>query len=301
MSGPLGSLVGTLEGWLGLSSTLTRAEDLFEENAVLSGTGSARGVTGRIELRDVGFRYGSGGAWVLRNVSLTIEPGQHVVLTGPSGQGKSTLLRIAAGLIAPTEGQVLLDGVDIGRYAPESLARRVGASLGQPFVLADSVRNNLRLRAPDATDDAIERAARASCFQEVVLRLPRGYDTPLEAQGQNLSGGERQRLGLAQALLGEPRVLFLDEATCSLDAETEQRVLDGVRRSAATVLAVAHRPAVIETADRVFLVEGGAVSSRPPRAGARGQLERLSPHRFTQQNASNDEASENACKLYLVR
>jgi ABC-type bacteriocin/lantibiotic exporter with double-glycine peptidase domain len=297
MSGPLGSLVSTLAGWLGLQSTLTRAEDLFEENTVLAGAGSARGITGKIELQNVGFRYGSGGQWVLRNVSLTIEPGQHVVLMGPSGQGKSTLLRIAAGLLAPTEGRVLLDGIEIQHYAPRSLARRVGTLLGQPFVLADSVRNNLMLRLPDAGDGAVERAARASCFLEVIERLPRGYDSPLEAQGLNLSGGERQRLGLAQALLGNPRVLFLDEATCSLDAETEARVLAGFARSDATVLSVAHRPAAIAAADRVFVVADGRVTPQPPKATSEGR-----PRHVATNETSHDEAMENtACKLYLVR
>jgi ATP-binding cassette, subfamily B, bacterial len=263
MSGPLGSLVSTLEGWLGLSSTLTRAEDLFEENVVAQGSASAREVQGKIELLDVGFRYGSGGPWVLRNVSLTLAPGEHAALTGPSGQGKSTLLRIASGLIAPTEGRVLLDGVEIQHYAPASLASRVGSVNGQPLVLADSVRSNLKLRLPDATDWAMERAARAACFHEVVTRLGRGYDASLEARGANLSGGERQRLGLAQALLGSPRVLFLDEATCSLDAETEARVLDNVLATGSTILSVAHRPAVIQAAHRVFVVADGTVVELP--------------------------------------
>jgi ATP-binding cassette subfamily B protein len=296
MSGPLRSLVSTLTGWLGLESTLTRAEDLFEENAPASGGRSARGVLGKLELIDVGFRYGSGGQWVLRNVSLTIEPGEHVVLRGPSGQGKSTLLRIAAGLLAPSEGRVLLDGVELHRYAPESLAHSVGTLLGQPFVAEDTLYNNLKLRLPRASESAVERAARASCFEEVARRLPRGYDTRLEAQGRNLSGGERQRLGLAQAMLGEPKLLFLDEATCSLDAETERRVLEGIAQSGATVLAVAHRSAAIDGADRVLTVAGGQVTSRTSPASVERERHGLSDFK-----ASNTEATENACKLYLVR
>ncbi len=305
MSGPLGSLVSTLEGWLGLQSTLTRAEDLFEEATVGHGTCSARDVVGKLELVDVGFRYGSGGPWVLRHVSLTVEPGENAVLLGPSGQGKSTLLRIAAGLMAPTEGRVLLDGVEIQKYAPASLARRMGTLTGQPFVLADSVRNNLKLRLPEASDRALERAARASCFHEVVERLPRGYETPLEAQGVNLSGGERQRLGLAQALLGEPRVLFLDEATCSLDADTEARVLENLRHTGATTLSVAHRPAVIRAAQRVFTVADGSVTSQstPTRSEPiqSTPTTRSRVQTAAHQRAANDGATENsACKLHLV-
>jgi ABC-type bacteriocin/lantibiotic exporter with double-glycine peptidase domain len=297
MSGPLGSLVSTLSGWLGLQSTLTRAEDLFEENLAPIGDRAARGLSGKLELIDVGFRYGSGGQWVLRNVSLSIEPGQHVALVGPSGQGKSTLLRIAAGLLCPSEGRVLLDGVDIHRYAPQSLARSVGTLLGQPFVAADSLRNNLKLRLPDATESELERAVQVSCFQEVALRLPRGYDTRLEAQGLNLSGGERQRLGLAQAMLGQPKLLFLDEATCSLDADTERRVLEGIARSGATVLAVAHRSQAIDVADRVLSVADGQVTAHRVPASAK-----LARHTGGHIKTSNHEATENAaCKLYLVR
>jgi ABC-type bacteriocin/lantibiotic exporter with double-glycine peptidase domain len=226
-------------------------------------------LTGRLELENVGFRYGSGGAWVLRGVSLRIEPREHAVFVGPSGQGKSTLLRLIAGLLQPSEGRVLLDGVDIRQYASASLSRYVGSLVGEPLVLADSVHNNLTLRWPEAPAAAVERAARASCFAEVVARMPRGYESPLEARGANLSGGERQRLGLAQALLGEPSMLFLDEATCSLDAATESRVLDNLLALHATLVSVAHRPAVIQRAHRVFEVADGRVTLRraaPPGA-----------------------------------
>jgi ATP-binding cassette subfamily B protein len=260
LGAPLNSLVSTLEGWLALQNTLLRAEDVFETPTVSEGQRSAGRSSGKLALENVGFRYGSGGSWVFRGVSLVIEPGERAVFVGPSGQGKSTLLRLLAGLLVPTEGSVLLDGVDIREYASASLAEQVGSLVGEPLVLAGSVRDNLCLRLPNASDAAVERAARASCFAEVVARLPRGYASVLEASGTNLSGGERQRLGLAQALLGEPRVLFLDEATCSLDADTEARVLRNLAESGATLVSVAHRPAVIRGAQRVFEVTDGRVT-----------------------------------------
>jgi len=300
-SAPLQALVGTLESWLSLQSTLTRAEDLFEEPQLPEGRRLAEHLTGRLELENVGFRYGSGGAWVLRGVSLRIEPGAHVVFVGPSGQGKSTLLRLIAGLLQPSEGRVLLDGVDLREYATESLSRQVGSLVGEPLVLADSVRNNLTLRWPEAPPAAIERAARNSCFQEVVARLPRGYDSALEARGANLSGGERQRLGLAQALLGEPRLLFLDEATCSLDAATESRVLDHVLALGATLVSVAHRPAVIQRAHRVFEVAEGRVTlgrAAPPGAQApqrsHGHLTLLRSQSRAPDESERSEARESA-------
>ena len=149
----------------------------------------------------------------------------------------------------------------------------MGSLIGDPLVIADTVRNNLLLRCPDASERALQRAIKASCFQEVVGRMPQGLQTQLEARGTNLSGGERQRLGLAQALLGKPRLLFLDEATHSLDAANEQQVLQNILSLGATVVSVAHRGAVIETATRVYEVCEGQVELRQrPAPGARPKL-----------------------------
>jgi ABC-type bacteriocin/lantibiotic exporter with double-glycine peptidase domain len=301
-SAPLNSLVGTLESWLTLQSTLTRAEDVFEESTPSEGSRVTRQFVGKLELEDVGFRYGSGGNWVLQNVSLTIEPGEHVVLVGPSGQGKSTLLRILSGVMAPTCGRVLLDGVELREYAPEFLARHQGALVGDPLVLADSVRNNLLIRQPDASDGALQRAVDASCFREVVSRMPGGYAGRLEARGTNLSGGERQRLGLAQALLGEPSMLFLDEATCSLDAQNESRVLSNILNAGTTVVSVAHRAAVIETASRVFEVGGGEVRLRTrPAAPAQRQLELVPAGSGEPQSGDEPKKGSVPCKLQLAK
>jgi ABC-type multidrug transport system fused ATPase/permease subunit len=133
--------------------------------------------------------------------------------------------------------------------------------VGSPLVIDGTIRDNLLLRLPDASDAEVRRAARTACFEEVVGRTSQGYDTRLRSDGTNLSGGERQRLGLAQALLGSPSVLLLDEATCFLDPPTERRILDNLVHLGVTVVSVAHRPAVIEAADRVFLVRDGQVSN----------------------------------------
>jgi ABC-type bacteriocin/lantibiotic exporter with double-glycine peptidase domain len=292
--------VGTLESWLALQTTLTRAEDIFDETGMPEGTRSADGVRGSIELQGVGFRYGSGGSWVFEGVSLRIEPGEHVVFAGPSGQGKSTLLRIISGVLQPTTGRVLLDGVDIREYAPDSLARHVGSLIGDPLVIADTVRNNLLLRCPDASERALQRAIQAACFQEVVARMPQGLQTKLEARGTNLSGGERQRLGLAQALLGKPRMLFLDEATHSLDAANEAQVLQNILSRGATVVSVAHRAAVIETATRVYEVCEGQVQLRQRPAQPAGGRPKLALVENPEPDGP-DGGKDGSCKLQLAR
>jgi ATP-binding cassette subfamily B protein RaxB len=260
LAAPLASILGTFEGWIQFKSVLTRTDELSAQAPVSYGTRSADSLAGRLELRDVSFRYSSGSPWVLRNVSMTIEPGEHVALIGPSGQGKSTLLRIMSGIVAPSEGRVLLDGVDLHELDASSLARKLGTLVGEPLILEGTVKDNIVLRLPDESDEAVCAAARAACFAEVVARMPQGYETYMEPQGANLSGGERQRLGLAQAMLGNPDLLFLDEATCFLDAHTEARVIEATSRAGITVVSVAHRPAVIGASSQVFLVENGRVS-----------------------------------------
>lgn len=264
LGGPLASVWTTVEGWLEFRSVLARSDELLAQPTVEFGNVSGDGLRGRIELRNVGFRYSSGSPWIMRNVSLTIEPGEHVAFIGPSGQGKSTLLSIAAGILLPTEGEVLFDGVPIHQCDERSLARAIGIVVGAPIVTAGTVRQNAVIRLPDATDAEVLEAAEAACFVEVVAKMPQGFESQLEPEGTNLSGGERQRLGITQALLGRPRVLFLDEATCFLDAETEGRVLANFLRAGVTVISVAHRPRVIEASQQVFRVEGGQVIKLPP-------------------------------------
>ena len=260
LGSPLASIWTTLEGWLEFRGVLARSDELLAQPTVDHGQRSADGMRGQITLRNVGFRYSTGSPWIVRGVTLTIEPGEHVAFIGPSGQGKSTLLSIAAGILEPSEGEVLLDGVPVRQCSEASLARVFGTVVGTPLVTAGTVRENLVARLPHADDAEVLEASRAACFDEVVALLPRSYETELEPEGANLSGGERQRLGIAQALLGQPRVLFLDEATCFLDAANESRVLANFLRVGVTVISVAHRPQVIEASQQVFRVEGGKVT-----------------------------------------
>jgi ABC-type bacteriocin/lantibiotic exporter with double-glycine peptidase domain len=259
-SGPLGSVVATVESWLDFRGVLARTDEILRQQPDPSGQHDAGPLAPRLELRNVGFRFSTGSPWLFRGVSLRVDAGQRVTLVGPSGQGKSTLLRVLAGILRPTEGEVLLDGVDIRECVPASLARKLGAVLGSPVVVDGSVRENLKLRQPEASDDELREAARTACFEPIVARLRHGYATELSAQSTALSGGELQRLGLAQALVGRPAILLLDEATCFLDPETEARVIANTVAFGTTLISVAHRQAVIDASDVVYRVEAGKVT-----------------------------------------
>lgn len=254
LQAPLSSLLGLFESWISFRSALERSDEILSVPLAPPASVRPGPRQGRLEARNLGFRYGSGGAWVLRHVDLVVEPGQHVVFVGPSGQGKSTLLRLLCGLLEPSEGEVLLDGAPIGALEASALARRLGVVLQEPLILEGSVNEALRLRIPDATPAHLQQAARAACFEETVRRLPGGYEAEVAAFGANLSGGERQRLALAQALVATPDVLVLDEATCSLDPDTEARVLYNLHGAGVTIVSAAHRHSVLAYADRVFAV-----------------------------------------------
>jgi ABC-type bacteriocin/lantibiotic exporter with double-glycine peptidase domain len=259
LEAPLNALVGLFESMFELRSAFERSDEVFNVEPDGFGARDASAVTGRIELRDVGFRYGSGGSWTLRNVNLSIEPGEHVVMVGASGQGKSTLGKLLCGVLRPTEGEVLLDGVPITDYSSATLATQLGVVLQEPLILAGKIEDAVRIRMPQASRPMIMRALQLAMFAPVLARLPAGTASMVAAAGTNLAGGERQRLALAQALLGDPRILLLDEATSALDPATEAQVLDNLGTLRATVISIAHKASVIARARRIITVADGGV------------------------------------------
>ncbi|MEU2258340.1 ABC transporter ATP-binding protein [Nocardia xishanensis] len=221
-------------------------------------------LTGAIELREVGFSYepkvsGSAARQALGGVNLRIAPGQKVALVGETGAGKSTLVKLLARFYDPTEGAVLVDGVDIRRYRLRDYRKRLGVVPQEPFLFGDTVRAAIAYGKPDATPADIEWAARAVGAHEMIAALEHGYYQPIGEHGRNLSAGQRQLLALARAQLVEPDILILDEATASLDLATEAKVRAAVDVLTAgrTTLVVAHRLATAADADLIAVIGDG--------------------------------------------
>jgi ATP-binding cassette subfamily B protein len=216
-------------------------------------------VKGRIELRNVGFRYGTRS--VTRDINITIEPGEMVGLVGHSGSGKTTLVNLICRFYDVTEGAILLDGVDIRSLPVAEYRKHIGLVLQEPFLFFGTIAENIAYGKPDATREEIVAAARAAHAHEFILRLPHGYDSLVGERGQTLSGGERQRISIARALLIDPRILILDEATSSVDTTTEkeiQKALENLVRGRTTI-AIAHRLSTLRDADRLIVLDRGRV------------------------------------------
>jgi ATP-binding cassette, subfamily B, bacterial len=214
-------------------------------------------VEGRIDLEDAGFRYGNRA--VIRGLNLQIQPGEMIGLVGQSGSGKSTLVNLICRFYDLSEGAIRVDGVDIRNLPLQEFRRHIGLVLQEPFLFFGTIADNIAYGKPEATREEIVAAARAAHAHDFILRLPQGYDSLVGERGQGLSGGERQRISIARALLINPRILILDEATSSVDTETEQeiqRALDNLVQGRTTI-AIAHRLSTLQRADRLVVMEQG--------------------------------------------
>ncbi|MBM3661556.1 MAG: ABC transporter ATP-binding protein [Actinobacteria bacterium] len=255
----------------GRASGRKLAEFLAEEPSVVEQPDAAvlPPISGRLELRDVGFSYRprpgeDSSALVLDHLDLVVLPGETLAMVGPTGAGKSTVARLLARAADPTHGSVLVDGHDLRSVTIASLRHQLGVVPQEPFLFHGTVRENLTIGRPDATDDELDRACAAIGVDDLISRLSDSYDTPVHERGSSLSAGERQLLSLTRAFLAEPRVLILDEATSNLDPQAEHRVeaaLDLLLEGRTAVIVV-HRLSTARRADRIAVVDrttpGGA-------------------------------------------
>ena len=215
---------------------------------------------GDVVFDDVHFGYGDGDE-VLHDIEFHMAPGQVMALVGPSGAGKTSIANLLCRFYDPARGRILVDGHDLRQVKLESLRRHVAVVLQDTFLFNATVRENLLYGKPDASEEEIVAAARAAYAHEFIAQMPNGYDTEIGERGVKLSGGQRQRLALARAILADPRILILDEATSSVDAEAEyliQQALEGVMKGR-TSLVIAHRLSTIRNADKIIALEGGRI------------------------------------------
>jgi len=216
-------------------------------------------VEGRITLTDASFRYGN--RTVIKHLNLDIKPGEMIGLVGHSGSGKSTLVNLMCRFYDLSEGSIALDGVDIKQLKVANYRSHIGLVLQEPFLFFGTIADNIAYGMPNATREQVVAAARAAHAHEFILRMPQGYDSLVGERGQGLSGGERQRISIARALLINPRILILDEATSAVDTETEkeiQNALDNLVRGRTTI-AIAHRLSTLRKADRLVVMDKGLI------------------------------------------
>jgi ABC-type bacteriocin/lantibiotic exporter with double-glycine peptidase domain len=256
---PMSALLGAFLQFQTLGTHLRRLDDVLETPIEPSGLGDPGRLEGAVELRDVTYRYALGAGPALACISLRIKPGEKVALVGSSGAGKSTLARLLLGLHLPDSGSITFDQRDLRTLDLAKVRNQMGVVLQETFLFDDTVRANLTLHDDGLPQARLEWAARMACVDEVIAQLPLGYESRVGENGNLLSGGQRQRLSLARALAPGPRILLLDEATSSLDLETERRVHANLAALACTRIVIAHRMATVMDADRILVLQGGAI------------------------------------------
>jgi ABC-type multidrug transport system fused ATPase/permease subunit len=256
--------------WIGQSQRATASgERIFEvmdepeEISDRPGAGELPPGDGRVRYEHVWFEYAPGRP-VLQDIELELEPGQTVALIGHTGSGKTTVASLVPRFYDVAEGRITIDGADVRDVKLEALRREIGIVSQDPFLFSATVRENIAFGAPDASDEDVVRAATLAQAHEFVSELPKGYDTVIGERGITLSGGQRQRLAIARALIMDPRILILDDATASVDATTEARIRLGLREAmkGRTTIIIAHRLSTISLADELVVLDGGCIAGR---------------------------------------
>src|SRR5688572_1058009 len=235
---------------------LDTAPDIYSRSGALT----KERLDGRVEFKQVSFSY-EGAQPALREVSIVAEPGEMIGLCGASGAGKSTFVNLICRFYDVTDGQILIDGVDVRDYDVRWLRRQIGMVLQEPYLFHGTIAENIRYGKPEASEAEVIRAAKAANAHDFIVGFPDGYDTMVGERGQSLSGGERQRVSIARAILHNPRILILDEATSSVDSETEKQIQEALDRlvEGRTTFAIAHRLSTLTAADRLVVLEKGKV------------------------------------------
>lgn len=262
VSGPILRLVGVWQQFQQVRISIERIGDILNlepEGAGRSEKTSFR--SGELFFDKVFFRYNVDEPQVIKGISLKIAPGMTVGIVGPSGSGKSTFAKLLQGLYDPEEGRILVDNVDISTYTPSAYRHQIGTVLQENFLFCGTVRENIGIAKPGASDEEIRRAAELSGAHEFIMKMKKGYDTIIGERGDSLSGGQRQKLAISRALLLNPKILILDEATSALDALSEREVMTHVQklRGSRTILMIAHRLSTVRNTDVILVMKDGHI------------------------------------------
>ncbi|MDN5368098.1 MAG: ATP-binding cassette, subfamily bacterial MsbA [Thermovirga sp.] len=217
-------------------------------------------ITGKVDYKNVSFAY-EDERWILRDINISAYPGEKIAIVGPTGAGKSTLVDMIPRFYDPQEGGVFIDGIDVRKLDLKSLRRQIGIVPQDPILLKGSISYNIAYGLPGATLKSIKKAAEMAGIGAFIESLPRGYDTEVGERGVTLSGGQRQRLAIARAIIRDPRILILDEATSSLDAMVEQEIQMALKKASEgrTTFVIAHRLATVKEADRILVLDKGSI------------------------------------------
>lgn len=262
--GPLSSLVDMSLRLQELGGLLDRIDDVVQtpHEQCTEEVAPPGPLRGHIRIEKLNFRYDPHASEVLKSIDLEVAPGETLALVGASGSGKSTLGSLLAGLFKPCEGRILVDDRDIHELDLRMLRKQLGVVLQQPFLFPGTIRENLILAKPDVPFERVVRACKAAEIHTTILEMPLGYDSILVDEGSTLSGGQRQRLALARALVHDPVILILDEASSALDTVTERRIQQNLKRIDCTKIIIAQRLSTIEHADQIAVLKEGRIAER---------------------------------------
>jgi ATP-binding cassette subfamily C protein LapB len=264
---PLSQLVAAWRGLAGYRQAKARLDALFdavrEEEPSEFAHARPQGI---LSLEKLHFAFAPGAPPAIEGVQFTIKPGGVHAIVGPNGGGKTTLLKLMQGLYPPSVGRVLIDNVDVQQLSRRQLAAWVGYVPQETFLFAGTIRENVAMRRPDASDEQIVAAAKLADVHDLIVDMPQGYNASIGEAGGRLSAGFRQRIAIARALLGDPPVLLLDEPTASLDRQAEERLCDtlDVLSRERNVVVVTHSPALLAVADNIIVLERGKVVAAGP-------------------------------------
>ena len=261
--GPLRMIAQIPRRWMEFSTSSAKVFEIMDEEEDVSDSENALDLDmkGEIDIKDVSFGYDSGNE-VLHKINIHIKPGEFIGLVGASGVGKSTLINLIMRMYDVEDGSITVDGVDIRDISQESLRSQIGVVLQETFLFSGTIYQNISYAKPDATREEVIAVAKLAGCHDFISRMPDGYNTRVGERGSTLSGGERQRVAIARALLHDPRILILDEATASLDTETEKQIQDALAKLSAqrTTIAIAHRLSTLRNATRLVVLDKGRVA-----------------------------------------